>query len=170
MDNTPENIAGEITAGNPDLLDDVEYILYHATGGKRFINYLVDWIAFSLLWDLWLRGWYVRLLVALHFPITSSWLIFLVGLLGEIATFCLLIGGTEAATGGKTLGKVFTQTRAINDDGSRISPKTALLRCLSRFVPFEVFSALGKPSYPWHDRWTHSMVIDEKLTTLPPAE
>jgi len=102
MDNTPD-----IPADDPNVLDDVEYILYHASGGKRFI---------------------------------------------------------------KTLGKVFTNTRAINDDGSRISPKTAFLRCFSRFVPFEAFSALGNPSYPWHDRWTHTMVIDEKLTTLPPAE
>lgn len=165
MDNAPE-----IPAGEPNILDDVEYILYHATGAKRFLNYLVDWITFSILWDIWLRGWYVRILVALHFPLASRIEILLISLMGEIATFCLLVGGAEAATGGKTLGKVFTQTRAINDDGSRISPKTALLRCLSRFVPFEAFSALGNPSYPWHDRWTHSMVIDEKLTSLPPVE
>jgi hypothetical protein len=37
-----------------------------------------------------------------------------------------------------------------------------------RLVPFEQFSALGSPSYPWHDRWTKTIVIDEKLTTLPP--
>jgi uncharacterized RDD family membrane protein YckC len=165
MDNSSDT-----PAADPNLLDDVEYILYHATGGKRFINYLVDWISFIILWDLYLARWYGRLLVALHFPLASRWEILLISLTGEIALFSLVVGGVEAVTGGKTLGKVLTKTRAINDDGSRISPKTAFLRCLSRFVPFEAFSALGTPSYPWHDRWTHSMVIDEKLTTLPPAE
>jgi uncharacterized RDD family membrane protein YckC len=165
MDNTPD-----IPADDPNVLDDVEYILYHASGGKRFINYLVDWISFSIFWRLFLVGWYGRILVALNFPLTSRAEILLVSLTGEIAMFSLLVGGVEATTGGKTLGKVFTNTRAVNDDGSSISPKTAFLRCFSRFVPFEAFSALGNPSYPWHDRWTHTMVIDEKLTTLPPTE
>jgi hypothetical protein len=31
-------------------------------------------------------------------------------------------------------------------------------------VPFEAFSALGTPSYPWHDKWTRTVVIDEKAS------
>ncbi len=52
----------------------------------------------------------------------------------------LLLAAFESFTGGKTPGKYITGTRAINDDGTRISFKTALLRSLSRIVPFEVFS------------------------------
>ncbi|HEX9513187.1 MAG TPA: hypothetical protein VF939_22005 [Puia sp.] len=33
-------------------------------------------------------------------------------------------------------------------------------------VPFEVFSALGSPCHPWHDRWTDTLVIDERLSQL----
>ncbi|HEY4334693.1 MAG TPA: RDD family protein, partial [Puia sp.] len=68
---------------------------------------------------------------------------------------------------GKTLGKLITGTRAVNEDGSFITFKTALLRSLSRMVPFEPFSAFGDPSYPWHDRWTRTYVIDDKQSRLP---
>ena len=58
-------------------------------------------------------------------------------------------------------------TRAVNEDGTRITFKTALLRSLSRLVPFEAFSALGaNPPYPWHDRWTGTYVIDETQSRL----
>jgi len=30
----------------------------------------------------------------------------------------------------------------------------------TRIVPFEPFSALGRPSCPWHDKWNDSYVID----------
>ena len=69
---------------------------------------------------------------------------------------------------GKSIGKFVTGTRAVNEDGSFISTRTALLRSLSRIVPFEPFSALGNPARPWHDRWTHTYVIDEKKSVLNP--
>ena len=73
----------------------------------------------------------------------------------------------EALFKGKSLGKLITGTRAVNEDGSNLSAKTALLRGLSRAVPFNAFSALGTPSYPWHDKWTNSYVIDEKESNRP---
>ena len=81
--------------------------------------------------------------------------------------FVLYMFGTEALFKGKSLGKLITGTRAVNEDGSDISAKTALLRGLSRIVPFEAFSALGNPSYPWHDKWTNTYVIDEKASNRP---
>lgn len=63
---------------------------------------------------------------------------------------------------GKSIGKFITGTRAVNQDGSQISVRTALMRSLIRMVPFEAFSALGTPSFPWHDKWTSTYVIDEK--------
>jgi uncharacterized RDD family membrane protein YckC len=86
-----------------------------------------------------------------------------------ITFFVFIIAILESVTGGKTLGKLITGTRAVNQDGTRVSPRTAILRCLSRMVPFEPFSALGSPSFPWHDRWTNTFVIDERESTLPPA-
>jgi len=73
----------------------------------------------------------------------------------------------EAIFKGKSLGKLITGTRAVNEDGSNVSPKAALLRGLSRAVPFNAFSALGSPAYPWHDRWTKTYIIDEKESNRP---
>lgn len=151
-----------------NILDDVHYTLHQASGGKRFANYLVDWIGFYVLWMLFLAkllGW---ILFWLNFPVTNSTAVYGIAYLSVFISFGLLVGGIEAATGGKTLGKLITGTRAVMEDGSRLTPKKALLRYLVRLVPFEAFSALGSPSYPWHDRWTKTLVIDEKLTTLPP--
>ena len=66
---------------------------------------------------------------------------------------------------GKSFGKLITGTRAVNLDGSLITVRTAMLRALSRAVPFDVFSALGTTCNPWHDKWTDTMVMDEKRST-----
>jgi uncharacterized RDD family membrane protein YckC len=68
----------------------------------------------------------------------------------------------EAMFRGKSIGKLITGTKAVNEDGSDISFAKAFERGLARMVPFEAFSALGEPSYPWHDKWTKTFVIDEK--------
>jgi hypothetical protein len=40
-----------------------------------------------------------------------------------------------------------------------------------RLTPLEAFSALGSnPPYPWHDRWTNTLVIVESRSDLPPTE
>jgi uncharacterized RDD family membrane protein YckC len=170
MDTPPEtpSESAELPAESPDILDDVRYILYQASGGKRFVNYLIDWIGFSLLWRFFLARLVGEFIVLINFPIEDRTALYAFSYLSVLTFFGLIVGGVEAATGGKTLGKLVTGTRAIKDDGSRLTPAKAFLRYLVRLVPFEQFSALGTPSYPWHDRWTKTLVIDEKLTTLPP--
>lgn len=71
----------------------------------------------------------------------------------------------EAFFKGKSFGKLITRTRAVNLDGSAMTIRTAMLRALSRSVPLEAFSALGSPCNPWHDKWTKTMVMDEKTST-----
>jgi len=170
MNTNPEIPADETATGETNILDDVHYTLYQATSGKRFVNYLIDWLGFYLVWRLLLIQLLAQLLFLINFPIEDRLALYAFSYLAVATVFGLVVGGVEAATGGKTLGKLITGTRAVNDDGSRISAKTAFLRYLVRLVPFEAFSALGNPSYPWHDRWTKTLVIDEKLTTLPPQE
>ena len=80
-------------------------------------------------------------------------------------TLFLLYFIEEGFLKGKTIGKMVTGTRAVNDDGTMITPQTAALRSIIRFVPFEPFSAFG--TQPWHDRWANTIVIDERKSTLP---
>ena len=72
----------------------------------------------------------------------------------------------ETLLKGKSIGKFITGTRAVNFDGSRISSGTAFTRGFSRAVPFCAFSAFGTPCNPWQDRWSDTMVIDEKKSSV----
>jgi uncharacterized RDD family membrane protein YckC len=154
---------------NEQILDSNlgESELEMATTGQRFGNYIIDLISFYALLMV------VGVLVGLSSPEFIDTLVafsdenpFLHRLL-FILFFVIYISIMEGVTGGKSLGKYITKTRAVNDpDGTRISMATAFKRGFSRAVPFEQFSALGNPSYPWHDKWTNTLVVREDYSTL----
>jgi uncharacterized RDD family membrane protein YckC len=150
------------------LFTEPEYQLVQASGGKRFANYIIDLVVFYALFI----G--VNIIIVLVNPVAldsisedeSVGFNLLDRLLG-LVLYGLYMFVIEALFKGKSLGKLITGTRAVNEDGSNVTAKTALLRGLSRAVPFNAFSALGTPSYPWHDKWTKSYVIDEKESNRP---
>jgi uncharacterized RDD family membrane protein YckC len=84
---------------------------------------------------------------------SSTALLYLISFLTFLAYYTLF----EAATKGRTIGKLITGTVAVKDDGTALTFKEALLRSLCRMIPFEPFSAFG--GRPWHDTITHTMVI-----------
>jgi len=152
-----------------DLFDDMQYRLVQASMGKRFLNYIIDAIAFAILLFI------VLMILASANPAAFQSFI----KKNETGDFSLVeqlliqvIYGTymfiiEAIFKGKTLGKMITGTRAVKQDGSPLVLRDAQLRGLCRMVTFNAFSALRSPSYPWHDRWTKTYVIDEKLSRYP---
>jgi uncharacterized RDD family membrane protein YckC len=149
------------------LFEENRYHLVQASGGKRFANYLIDTIAF------YLAAVGIIFVVAYISPSAinsmtgeSAGADILDRLLG-LVLYGLFMFIVEAVFKGKTLGKLLTGTRAVREDGSPITAKDALLRGLSRMVPFEAFSALGTPSFPWHDKWSKTYVIDEKQSEYP---
>ena len=150
-----------------DLLTEFEINLQQASTGKRFANWLIDIIVYYVLAVFFV----VVTMPSLVRPRTvygedrsdRELQIDFVALVIYIAYFALL----ETLTKGRTIGKMITGTRAVQENGRPITAKIAFLRALSRVVPFEPFSALGSPSHPWHDRWTGTYVIDEKASTLP---
>ena len=149
------------------LFADKEYQLVQASAGKRLVNYIIDIIFFCVLAVI------VNIVIVMINPARIDSLnqenadTDLVENLVILFFMILYWFGSEAIFKGKTLGKLMTGTRAVNEDGSNISVKAAFFRSLSRAVPFEAFSALGNPSYPWHDRWAKSYVIDEKESNRP---
>lgn len=140
----------------------VEYA--RADTGKRFINYIIDVIVFYLLF----LG--VGILMAIVSPETIDSLLAeeqsAGAALGDrilsILFYAVYMSLVEAIFKGKSLGKLITGTRAVNLDGSRISAGTAFARGFSRAVPFCAFSALGSPCNPWQDKWTNTIVVEEK--------
>ena len=149
------------------LFADPEYHLVQASGGKRFANYIIDLLVFYAL--VFTTG----VIIAIVNPVAIDSFneedngLNLLDRLITLILYGMYMFAIEAIFKGKSLGKLITGTRAVNEDGSNVSPKAALLRGLSRAVPFNVFSALGTPAYPWHDKWTKTYVIDEKESNRP---
>ena len=136
-----------------------------ATTGSRFLNFLIDYLfmhfalsnataymvgyllsltAPEFLQSLSEEGEYGGRMLLLSFLIVNfNYLMYY--------TIC------EKAFKGYTLGKLITGTRAIRNDGNPLTFRDAILRSLSRMVPFEPFSAFG--GSPWHDSWTNTRVI-----------
>jgi uncharacterized RDD family membrane protein YckC len=143
---------------------DNPYIQYNpADKMQRFVNLLIDnlFLRFGLSY---VTGYAVVMILmeiapdflyeaTAGFSFEFLLLSYLMGVVNYIVYYTL----SEKLFKGYTLGKLITGTRAIREDGGELTFKDALLRSLSRIVPFEAFSGLG--DVPWHDRWTKTMVI-----------
>ena len=146
-----------------DLLKlEVDYV--RAETGKRFLNYLIDWVSFIVLAVVIVVALTVLSPSLMEGYFDDSVSSNLMDRLITMITYALYMSVMEGLTKGKSLGKLITGTRAVNLDGSAISFGTAFKRGFSRAVPFCAFSAFGTPPNPWQDKWTDTMVIDERKT------
>jgi len=139
--------------------------LVHASTGKRFLNYIIDVILFYILAAV------VGVLLYLASPgslddIDDSPGFNLIDRLITLVCYAIYMGLVEAIFKGKSLGKLITGTRAVMPDGTPVGWSKAFARGFSRAVPFCAFSAFGDPCYPWQDRWTDTLVIDEKKSNI----
>lgn len=134
-----------------------------ASGTKRFINLVIDYIVFYLL--LLIFVFFSAALAGVFFPEEttnlfneneSQWWIYVLIYSGYLFYYTAL----EAATG-RTVGKLVTGTRVVDKNGKTPGTYTIFLRSLARLVPFEAFSFLGAPR-GWHDRWTDTWVVEKK--------
>ncbi len=137
------------------LLEDFIPKFTRASTSKRFANYIIDRICFYIF--LYLFG-YALLSIDYNLSIIIEKNSFF-GLLMLSIFYGLYMGLIELIFKGRSFGKFITGTIAVNHDGSRISEKTAVLRGLTRLVPFNAFSALSD-GYPWHDHWNKTYVVD----------
>jgi uncharacterized RDD family membrane protein YckC len=142
-----------------DLLssDDYKRPLEYASVGQRFLNHLIDIISFYAI--TFLLGIIIALGGGIAFIESLDSVNPLLDRLVSMIIYACYVGTVEGLSGGKSLGKTITRTRAVYEDGSKIKFSTGFLRGLSRAVPFEIFSALS--GYPWHDSWTDTRVVKE---------
>ena len=150
-----------------NILSDIEqdFALERASVGIRFANLLIDMVFFYGI--MLLVGAVLGIIfLATGIDINTSFLVRedigskSLQYLLSYATYLSLYTLLEGAANGKTLGKLITGTRALREDGSKLSWKDAFLRSLCRIIPFEAFSAFG--GNPWHDRWTNTIVVKER--------
>lgn len=152
------------------LLQDVEQEIYlePASKGARLLNYIIDILVFyalsfvvGILWGIYMMANNSKIIQE---PTNGELqgggtlqLVLLAGFLFILLAYYTLM---EAFTKGRTIGKFITGTQAVSMDGSNITFNQAFIRSISRFVPFEPFSALGNA--PWHDSWADTVVIKKK--------
>lgn len=163
MEDTNQFVANTNSADTLNL----EITYENATTGQRFLNYLIDnlLMRFGLSF---LTSMGVGVILGVVAPEylqriafeENTFDVFLLTYLVGIVNYLLYYTICEKAFRGYTLGKLITGTRVIRVDGGELTFKDALLRTLSRLVPFEPLSAFG--GHPWHDTWTNTMVIKSR--------
>ncbi|MEO5559744.1 MAG: RDD family protein [Dokdonella sp.] len=60
---------------------------------------------------------------------------------------------------GRTLGKLVTGTRVVNENGESPTFTQVLGRSLCRFIPFEAFSFFNSSARGWHDSLPKTYVV-----------
>ncbi|MFZ4670484.1 MAG: RDD family protein [Flavobacterium sp.] len=63
----------------------------------------------------------------------------------------------------RTVGKYFTQTIVVDENGEKPSHETILIRSLCRLIPFNAFSFLGISGRGWHDTISKTYVVNKNL-------
>ncbi len=140
--------------------------IVQASHGKRFVNHIVDIIVCMIL------AFILSSLIFIIYPSLANSIIEdnpVTQLFLQIAwmlVLACLMGIFETITKGRSPGKYLTGTKVVNQDGTTISAATAFKRGFIRIIPFEIFSALGSPCFPWHDKWSNTYVIDIRESIL----
>lgn len=157
----------EYTAPSEDtgLAEELEsFVQYEAASrGQRFVNWLIDNLLMrfglsqvtSLLVVYILQALLPEYILRISYD-ENPWDLILIAYVIGIVNYVLYYTICEKAFKGYTLGKLISGTRAVRTDGKELTFKDALLRSISRLVPFEVFSGFGDP---WHDTWTQTWVV-----------
>lgn len=131
-----------------NILDEVK-VIRETSKKKRLVNFLIDLIAIAILMEITFR---IESMVEFKAPLQVLRVFVAFGGYYLVMEFFL----------GKTVGKYFTRSRVVNRDGSKITFRTAVIRNLARWIPFEFVSlALGHDAKAWHDTISKTYVIDD---------
>ncbi len=159
----------QLTVESPEthLFNDEEMSSYTtASNGQRFLNLLIDTIiaqyGLGLLSGVALVSVWTAVdeTSAYNYLVEGSVSFTFISLFLSLAINLVYYTCSEKLFKGFTLGKLITGTQAIRTDGLPLTWRNALLRTLTRWVPFEPFSAISNS--PWHDRWTSTQVIKKR--------
>ncbi len=127
---------------------------------KRFFNYSIDYIAvyvFAIIFGV---------AVVLLFGDSGLQRLENINPIEELALGFLIYASYyvlfEYFTG-KTIGKLITGTKVVNEEGAKPTINQILGRSLCRLIPFEPFSFFGASGRGWHDKIPRTFVIDTRM-------
>jgi uncharacterized RDD family membrane protein YckC len=126
--------------------------------GKRFLNFIIDAICYYIF--AFLLGGMMGIVLALTAPERATTFfdnkLIMYGF-GFIVLFTYYT--LSESISGRTIGKLITGTKVINERGETPSFSTIALRSVCRFIPFEAFSFLGNDA-GWHDTLSKTSVVE----------
>lgn len=143
----------EVLDAGGDLSTEKDPRDYVASNGKRFGNLIVDTIMNYVL--LFIVS-FILLAMDINIAENVGW-----RWLATLSTSFLYYFSLESMNG-KTIGKYLTKTRVVYMDGSTPTNGTIAKRALCRFIPFDALSFLSSYPIGWHDKFSDTLVIDEK--------
>ncbi|WP_437859494.1 RDD family protein [Sorangium sp. So ce363] len=123
-----------------------------ASGGRRFVNLIVDY-AGMLLFTFIVGGIFGLIAGTEALEQINDTLLSLVMMFAYYVSMEAIFGAT--------LGKLVTGTRVVMEDGSRAGVGRIAIRTLCRFIPFEAFTFLKRGDAPvgLHDGLSKTRVI-----------
>ncbi len=131
-----------------------------ASQNKRLVNYLVDQV--FLVGCGMLFGVALGLVLVYVFP-DYLYLLdeenkladYVLGFVIAMIYYSFFEGFT-----GRSLGKFFTKTKVVTEEGERPDFKTVVVRSLCRHIPFNAFSFLSSDGIGWHDKFSGTRVVE----------
>ena len=122
----------------------------------RFANWLIDYVSFILFSVV------IGIVLGLVFGEAGIAIIDrMPDLLFGIIIMLIYYLPMEAMYG-RTVGKLITGTKVVNEVGGKPSFGQIAGRTLCRFIPFEIFSFLGAQGRGWHDSIPKTYVIKSR--------
>ena len=132
---------------------DVRLPVIPAGQGARLANFVIDYLARLAV------GFFIGLLLAIGVgERANDFLTGVPGVIFGVAIFLAYYFVLEATTS-RTIGKLVTGTKVVNEEGGTPTLGQIIGRTLCRLIPFEVFSFFGTPTRGWHDRIPRTYVV-----------
>ncbi|MFK8056351.1 MAG: RDD family protein [Saprospiraceae bacterium] len=146
-----------------DLFDHPIQQYHEASKGKRFTNYVIDYLIYLGL---------ITIISVVILLIDENNILFIeddsfsrTATEYIVGAFLMTVYYTiiEFFLKGKSVGKFITKTRAVKQSGEPLTFEDILKRSACRMIPFDAFSYLGELKDGWHDSIPGAKVIDENL-------
>jgi len=129
-----------------------------ASKGKRFVNMIIDMICYYVL--VFILGAMLGIIAVLSGIEINN--------INKGFYYLLAFGAMFAyysffeSRWGRTVGKMITKTRVVDEHGNNITFNKAANRSFCRLIPFEAFSFLNQRGVGLHDSITKTRVINDR--------
>jgi len=131
----------------------------NASLGKRFANFILDSVFYYVF--SFIIGIIIAIFAVAYSPSFNG--VFNVDnkLINYLIGFCVVFiyYSTSEALTGRTLGKLITRTKVVNENGQRPEFGIILLRTACRFIPFDALSFFSDDNSGWHDKLSKTKVV-----------